>query len=150
MIDENEFFRNITLKLCGHLEIEEGLHACIQYLSQYLPADAIYLERYEEDVGAMRFIARADSQKGEPLNILVPMSEEARAKAAVDMKEIATNPRPVFRINRPDEDPIARHLLKALEKPQSSILGIPLVVEGQFAGAVILAALGNDRFDDPF
>jgi len=148
MVDENEFFRNITLKLCGHLEIEKGLHACIKYLSQHLPADAIYLEKYEEDVGAMRYIARADSEKGERMNILVSMSAEAKAKAAQDMKEITTNPRPVIMINRPDENPIAKHLLKALDKPQSSILGIPLVVEGQFAGAVILAALGNDRFND--
>ena len=148
MVDENEFFRNITLKLCGHLEIEKGLHACIKYLTQHLPADAIYLEKYEEDVGAMRYIARADSEKGELMSILVPMSAEAKAKAASDMKEITTNPRPVIMINRPDDDPITRHLLKALDKPQSSILGIPLVVEGQFAGAVILAALGNDRFND--
>ena len=54
MVDENEFFRNITLRLCGHLEIEEGLHTCIRYLSRYIPADAIYLEKYEKDVGAMR------------------------------------------------------------------------------------------------
>ena len=148
MLDENEFFRNITLKLCGHLEIEEGLHACIKYLSQHLPADAIYLEKYEEDVGAMRYIARADLEKGERMSILVPMSAEAKAEAAVNMKEDTTIPRPVFMINRPDEDPITRHLLKALDKPKSSILGIPLVVEGQFAGAVILAALGNDRFND--
>jgi transcriptional regulator with GAF, ATPase, and Fis domain len=80
------------------------------------------------------------------MSILVPMSAEANAQAAVDMQEIATNPRPVFMINRSDEDPIARHLIKALDKPPSSILGIPLVVEGQFAGAVILAAIGNDRF----
>jgi len=148
MIDENEFFREITLKLCGHLEIEEGLHACIQYLARHMPADAIYLEKYEEDIGAMRFIARADPEKGERMNILLPMSAEAKKQAAADMKEITTNPRPVFIINRPDDDPITRHLLKALEKPQASILGVPLVVGGQFAGAVILAALGNDRFHD--
>ena len=148
MIDENAFFRETTLRLCGHLEIEEGLHACIQYLSQHMPADAIYLEKYEEDVGAMRYIARADPEKGERMNILVPMSAEAKATAAMDMKEITTNPRSVFMVNRPDEDPITRHLLKALDKPQSSILGIPLVVGGQFAGAVILAALGIDRFND--
>jgi transcriptional regulator with GAF, ATPase, and Fis domain len=68
--------------------------------------------------------------------------------SAADMKEIATNPNPVFVINRPDDDPITRHLLRALEKPLSSILGIRLIVEGQFAGAVILAALGNDRFSE--
>ena len=148
MVDENEFFRNITLKLCGHLEIEAGLHACIKYLSEHMPADAIYLEKYEADVGAMRYIARADRDKGERMGILVPMSAAAYAQAAMDMKAISTNPRPVFMINRPDEEPITRYLLKALDKPQSSILGIPLVVEGEFVGTVILAALGIDRFNE--
>jgi hypothetical protein len=64
MVDPNKFFREITLKLCGHLEIEEGLHACIKYLSLHMPADAIYLQKYEEDLGVMRFIARANPEKG--------------------------------------------------------------------------------------
>ena len=47
MIDANEFFREVTLRLCSHLEIEEGLQACIRYLSQHMPADTLYLERNE-------------------------------------------------------------------------------------------------------
>ena len=65
MGDPNEFFREFTLKLCGHFEIEEGLPACIKYLSQHMPADAIYLQKYEENLGVMRFIARANPEKGE-------------------------------------------------------------------------------------
>ena len=53
-MDENKFFRNITLKLCGHLKIEEGLRACIKYLSQYMPADRLYLvERHDYGSGEM-------------------------------------------------------------------------------------------------
>ena len=96
MVNENDFFRNVTLELCGHLEIEEALHACVKYLSQHMPADAIYLEKYEEDLGAMRYIARADPEKGERMSMLVSMSAEAKAQAVKDMKEITTNTRHVF------------------------------------------------------
>lgn len=34
MIDTNEFFREVTLRLCSHLEIEEGLQACIRCLQR--------------------------------------------------------------------------------------------------------------------
>ncbi len=68
MIDENEFFRNATLRICGHLEIEVGLQACIAYLSQYMPADTFYLERYEKNLGAMRIVARARAEKGERMD----------------------------------------------------------------------------------
>ena len=148
MIDENEFFRNITLKICGHLEIEEGLHACIEYLSQLLPAEYIYLEKYEKDLGAMRYIARANTEKGERMNILVPMSAQAKAKAAEDLQDKSDIQRPAFIINNSEEHPIARDLVRALGHPPSSILGIMLTVGGQFAGAVILAAEGVDRFNE--
>jgi formate hydrogenlyase transcriptional activator len=147
MVDPNEFFREITLKLCGHLEIEAGLHACIKYLSQHMPADAIYLEKYEEDLGAMRYIARADPEKGERMSAIVPVSAEAKAKAAEDLQDIEIGQRSAFIINDSETDPIARDLVKALGHPPSSILGIMLNVGGQFVGAVILAAEGINRFN---
>ena len=64
MINENEFFRNATLRICGNLEIEEGLRACINYLSRHMPADRLYLETHERELGAMRIIARASADEG--------------------------------------------------------------------------------------
>lgn len=91
MIEENEFFRNITLRLCGNLHIEEGLFACMSYLSRHMPADRIYLESYEEDIGAMRYVARADRKKGERLNVLVPLSAQARARAQANARQVREN-----------------------------------------------------------
>ena len=96
MVNPNEFFREITLRLCGHLEIEEGLHACIKYLSRHIPADYIYLEKYEEDLGAMRYIARANLEEGERMSVLVPMSTEAKAWAAEDLGDINNISKSVF------------------------------------------------------
>ncbi len=147
MVDPNKFFREITLKLCGHLEIEEGLHACIKYLSQHMPADAIYLQKYEEDLGVMRFIARANPEKGERMNALVPVSAEAKAKAAENLKDIDIGQRPAFIINDSETDPIARDLVRLMGYPPCSILGMMLVVSGQRVGAVILSAKGINRFN---
>ena len=78
MIDENEFFREATLRLCSHLNIEEGLHACIEFLSRHIPADVLYLEKYEADIHAMRIVARADVEKGERMDVIVPFTDEAK------------------------------------------------------------------------
>ena len=99
MIDENEFFRKTTLKICGSLKIEEGLRDCIRYLSDFMPADNIYLESYEEDIGAMRYVARADKEKGELLNVLVPLSAEAKARAEANVRQVRENPDPFFMSN---------------------------------------------------
>ena len=77
--DENEFFRDVTLKLCGHLKIEEGLRACVKYLTQYMPADTLYLvERHDYGSGVMRPLARANAEKCERIDILLPLSEPVK------------------------------------------------------------------------
>ena len=52
-MDENLFFREVTLRLCRHLRIEEGLRSCLGYLAEHMPADALYLQRYESNLGSM-------------------------------------------------------------------------------------------------
>ena len=110
MIDENEFFREVTLRLCSHLEIEEGLRACIKYLSGHMPADIIYLERYEEDLAAMRGVARATVGEAERLDLLAPLSADAQAAMAEGMNDLPE----VFLVNDPEEEPVTRCLLGVL------------------------------------
>ena len=71
-VDEKEFFREITLRICGHLEIEEGLGTCLEYLARHMPADTIYLQKNEPKLAAMRLVARARPGQGEKMDMLVP------------------------------------------------------------------------------
>ena len=149
MIEENEFFRNATLRICGNLEIEEGLRACFEYISQYLPADCIYLERHEYELGAMRIIVRADAERGERMDRLIPYTEEAKAGMAEAGKLHAADMLPpVLVINRSQEEPVTQCLLSALGEPPSSAMSLPLIVEGQVVGALALLAEGDDRFNE--
>ena len=52
-MDENEFLRQATLKICGSLDREKGLQECFNYLVNFRPADNLYLERYERDMTAV-------------------------------------------------------------------------------------------------
>jgi transcriptional regulator with GAF, ATPase, and Fis domain len=144
-LHDREFFREATMRICGNLEVEEGLRSTIEFLSHYMPADRIYLEKYEVDLGSMRFIARANTEMGEIMDELIPLSEQAKASMA---KMRQGNPPPVQIINNPDEEPVTRHLLKAIGEPPSSAMGLPLVIEDQFLGGLVLLAEGNDRFDE--
>ena len=87
MLDENEFFRNATLRICGNLNIEAGLKDCFDYISQHIPADRIYLERHEYELGAMRIVARADAGVGERINVLIPYNEPAKQAMLEAAKE---------------------------------------------------------------
>jgi transcriptional regulator with GAF, ATPase, and Fis domain len=148
-LHDREFFREATMRICGNLEIEDGLRATIQFLSEHMPADVIYLERHEKDLSSMRVVARANAEKGESMDALIPYSEEAgAAMAEFDKKVQAGKLPPVRIINKPEEDPVAWQLLEALGEPVSSVMGVPLVIEDQLIGALILLAEGNDRFED--
>jgi transcriptional regulator with GAF, ATPase, and Fis domain len=149
MIDENEFFREATLRICGNLEIDEGLRACIEYLSRHMPADTLYLERHEPDLGAMRMVARASAERGEKMDRLVPFTEQAKAAMAeIGRAWRAGKLPPLLVINEPEEEPVTRCLLEALGEPSSSVMSLPLIVEDRVAGALALLAEGDDRFDE--
>jgi hypothetical protein len=82
-MDENEFFREATLRICGNLEIEKALFSCLQVLQKVLPADRMFLQRYDPGFGAMRTIATATLSGCRKLDLLIPLSEEARASAGL-------------------------------------------------------------------
>ena len=77
-VDENEFFRQATLRICRHLEIEKGLSACLDYLSTIMPADMICMEIYEPDIKALRIIARASLTECLKTDLLIPLDKKAR------------------------------------------------------------------------
>lgn len=144
-----DFFWEITMRICGNLEIEEGLRSCVEFLSQHMPADSLYLERHVHDFDAMHMIARATAEKGEKMNALIPFSEEAKAKMDQLTQEWINGTFPsVFVINNPKEEPITKHLLKSLGEPSSSVMSLPLFVKDQIAGALVLLARGDNRFTE--
>jgi transcriptional regulator with GAF, ATPase, and Fis domain len=148
-MDENEFFREVTLRICGNLEIEKGLRACVEYISQFMPADALYLQRYERDLAAMRLVARATVKSGEKMDVPVPLSDEAKAvmvQAGEDWRT-GTLP-PVYVVNNPEEEPVSRCVQEAVGLPPSSLMVMPLILEDLVVGALVLLADGSDRFDE--
>ncbi len=148
-MDENTFFREAVLRICGNLELEKGLQDCIEFLSQYMPVDSLYLERHAHTLGAMHVVARATAEQCEKMDLLISFSEQAKAK----MAELAKiwhkgNFPPVFMVNNPTEEPVTRHLLQALEEPPSSLMSLPLTLEDQLAGALVVLAKGDNRYTE--
>ena len=148
-MDKNTFFREAVLHICGNLELEKGLQDCVELLSQYMPVDSLYLERHAHTLGAMHVVARATAEQSEKMDLLVSLSEQAKTK----MAELAKiwhkgDFPPVFMVNNPTEEPVTRHLLQALEEPPSSLMSLPLAVEGQLAGALVVLAKGDNRYTE--
>ncbi|MDH3349120.1 MAG: hypothetical protein OEM02_13605, partial [Desulfobulbaceae bacterium] len=144
-----DFFWEITTRICGNLEIEEGLRSCIEFISLHMPADSLYLERHESDYDSMRMIARANIEKGETMDVLIPLSKLAKEKMTELTHKWKNGTFPsVMVINNPQEEPVTRHLLEALGEPPSSVMSLPLFLKDQIAGALVLIAKGDNRFNE--
>jgi transcriptional regulator with GAF, ATPase, and Fis domain len=146
---DRDFFFEVTGRICGNLKIEEGLRDCIQYISQFMPSDRLYLQRYQNDLDSMHLIARADKERYEKMDKLVPFTEEAKKT----LSELAQDWRrgklpPILIINDPTDEPVTKCMLEALNEPISSALSLPLVIENTIIGTLVLLAEGTDRYTE--
>jgi hypothetical protein len=59
MVDENEFFRNATMRICGNLDFEEALFSILTFLRQTMPADRLLLQFFEESLTKSKKVPRS-------------------------------------------------------------------------------------------
>jgi transcriptional regulator with GAF, ATPase, and Fis domain len=141
-IDENDFFRQVTSRICSSLDIETALWQCLLYLEHVMPVDTIFLHLYERGLGAVRTIASATASGGKILDLVTPMPRKARANLEM------TGPPHVRIVNSPELDPVSRKMVQVLGNPDSSRLIMRLAIEGKRLGAVALVAKGKGRYSD--
>jgi formate hydrogenlyase transcriptional activator len=148
-VDENEFFRQATLRICRHLEIEKGLSSCLGYLSTIMPADMICLEIYEPDINALRIIARASLTEYRKTDLLVPMDQKARNMIQRIYRRFKTAGWPdAVLINDPDTDPVAPLVLDLLQAPGAALMHLILETEGRPLCSLMVIAQDQQRFSD--
>ena len=145
MIDDNEFFRSATLRICGNLEIEEAMSSCASYMQGFMPLDHMFFQLYEPDLGAMRTLATASADEGSKVDLLTPLTKEARDRIRSAAR---AEPEDVVVIDSEDQNPIAREMLRFHGIAGSSILRMRLSTEGGRYGGVVLTAEGTGRYSD--
>ena len=62
MVDENEFFKNATFKICRTLNPDKALHELLHYVKDFVPLRGINLGLVDVDNGIFQFIAWASTQ----------------------------------------------------------------------------------------
>jgi transcriptional regulator with GAF, ATPase, and Fis domain len=142
-IDDNDFFREGTLRICGSLEIEKALGSCLQFLNKSIPLDRLVLQQFDESLGAMRTIAVATATECQAVDYLTPLSEEARNCAHEEMKEIFG----VYLFETPDSCRINLELLDFFDVSCTSLMVMPLQSEEQMIGHLVCITEGNEKLN---
>ena len=139
-VDEEEFFREATLRICGSLDVETFLYESFMYLRGFIPADSVYLTHYYPDKGEQLALATASTEGGSLLNVTVSVPLEARKFLGIPGSQSQV-------VERAEGYPPARPWIsKGLLDKDSSLLSIRLIVGADIVGAVIFLAQGSGRF----
>jgi len=59
MIDRYLFFREVTVRICGSLDIREALASVFDYMREHFPLDGLFLSILDAELSALRRIAGA-------------------------------------------------------------------------------------------
>jgi transcriptional regulator with GAF, ATPase, and Fis domain len=139
-VNEKEFFREVTLRICGSLDVETFLWESFVYIRDFVPADYAVLTYYDADKGEHIALARAADEGGALLNIALPMPSDIRP--FVERRDAQT-----LVIDRAETHPTAKPwLAQGLLNNDSSLLVLRLIVGGHIVGAVSFIAQGSGKF----
>ncbi len=140
-MDKDVFFRKATLLICSSLDIDVALSRCRSYISQYLPADKLYLNIYEPGQGQLRYVAKADERGGERMEKTIQLPRDL-------IRSIESGERlpSAMIINRPELDPMGRIITRELNLGEYSFIALRLHIEVERLGVIDLFARGVDRF----
>jgi len=146
MIDENEFFRESTLRICGSLEIEKALENALLYLRRFIPADTILLNVYDPGLGIVEIVAGAGSRvTNVHLPLRLPMSQAAR-KIIEDERGNPEGLAQVFSSDRLGDFELSKPCCNNLCLPEASALFLRLNLGGRYLGGLVAANMDGENF----
>ena len=144
-LSEAEFFRQVTIRICGSLEVKKALFDTYRYLCQYIPVDEISYTHFVPEMGAILFVACATAEGGQDLGH-APMPLPDRLSNWLKQDISRTD---CYVMNRPGDNPLSPVITKFRGmSANTSILVVRLLVEDQFLGSFNLAIEGLDRYTD--
>ena len=136
-MDENRFFREITLKICSSLEIEKALWNCCTYLGEFIPLTFIALATYDFTHRVTRVIATASSEAGLPSYVQVRQHLDVHRQITDWYNN--NNPVTLVRlIENVHRDQAMRPVIDKMDLPDSSAMQMFLKLEGKMLGSLVV------------
>ena len=144
-INQSDFFRQVTIRICGSLDINEALANTFEYLKKVMPADGLGLVHLDLDRGKIVYVAKAE-REGAKIIFQDHGSEIELIDELVD--RICQHDEEVVLINNSPES-LSESMLKLFPQlVSSSCLSLLLKINNQMIGRLIVAAEGLNRYSE--
>jgi transcriptional regulator with GAF, ATPase, and Fis domain len=150
-MDENEFFREATLHICGNLVLEDAMFSIFRFLRKKMPVDRLFLQFQDVGLNALRIIAMATPKKAMKVDLLTPLSSKALQEQRDLVNEYRQQNKPnfiwLFQDN-PKKSAVIREVFELHKMKVTSLMVIPLGATGKVlgGGSLVLAAEGDRKF----
>jgi len=131
-IKQEEFFREITLRICSSLDINTALKRSYEYLRQILPVNELFLNIYDAQLGAIRQIAYEGDQNSQRQGVIIPLPKDVW-----DWLQGIKDP---VIVDSGHKNPMIRALALLTKSKGNSTLSVPLCIEDKKIGVLILRA----------
>ncbi|RJQ82431.1 MAG: AAA family ATPase [Desulfobacteraceae bacterium] len=141
-MNENLFFREVTLRICSSLNLQRAAERTLAYIRGVLPADCLHMALYDPDVNVLRILAHVCPDHWPRVPATLPVPKGAMARILQSWRSEAK-----FGVlnSLRNEDPEIRKLLGLLF-PEVSLLHTDLELEQHRIGVLVLAAEGEGRY----
>ena len=147
MVDEKDFFREATLRICGSLEIEKALWQCLMYIRDHAPADMILMQIYDPGTAIMEVLVRANVQGGKLISLKLPVSQDTRH--AIDaMVRDPQRVSSVITAERVSEHPFFGFLSTVIEDPNAAVITLGLKLERKLFGGIVIWNHRGERYTE--
>lgn len=140
MVNRDEFFREVTIRICSSLDIKTALRSAFEYLKQSVPLDTLNLTIHDTSIAAIRRIANIWSDNKELPDEIIPIPERVwkRVKALEPVVPAIVNS---------NTDEFFRLLVPYIKFEGKSKIAVPLLIEGKLLGTLVLCAWGENRYN---
>ena len=136
MMDNNEFFRQVTITICGSLQIETALSRAFDCLSGFFPLDELFLDVLDANLGAIRRIAHVRRVRPFSRKPIIPLPEKLWGWISGKRTPFIMDP----------SDPHARAMSPLVKLDGNSDLVLPLHIEENRIGHLVLRAYGEGKY----
>lgn len=141
MIDENTFFREVSIRICGSLDIDKALVACFQYIRRVMPVDELIITIYDAEIKCIKNVAIADSRGA----YLAPEEISLAPLLPQEIQDTERFPR-IRKLDNAFHDPIIRRLAEHRKWPPASVLVNRLMIEGKYVGSFLAMVKGQKKY----
>jgi len=145
MIDEKDFFRESTIRICGTLDIEKALRDCLIYIRNFIPADLIFMSTYDPDSGVSEVVASADVNKGQIISKKL-ISPQDRHDVIINMIDSAHAAPIIIVADRVKDHPAMGAYEEFSIKPDASVMVIGPKPEWNYFGGIALVSQTGEKY----